>query len=68
LPSQHEHQLLVIFGLKVDRPAGLGSPQLAAVVLEQRRHRRVLAAVEGPLVFADDDRVELMVWVSHCRQ
>jgi hypothetical protein len=28
LPSQHEHQLLVIFGLKVDRAAGLGSPQL----------------------------------------
>jgi hypothetical protein len=47
----------VVFGVKVDPAADLRRPQLDAVVLEQRRHRGVLAAVEGPLVLADHDRV-----------
>jgi hypothetical protein len=47
----------MVFGVKVDPAADLGGPQLYAVVLEQRRHRGVLAAVEGPLVFADHDRL-----------
>ena len=43
--------------LVVDPAAHLGHPQLHAVVLEQRRHRRVLAAVKRPLVLPDHDRV-----------
>jgi hypothetical protein len=33
-------------------------------VLEQRRHRRVLGAEQGPLVLADHDRVPPAVRVS----
>jgi hypothetical protein len=47
----------MVFGVKVDPPADFRRPQLDAVVLEQRRHRGILAAVEGPLVLADHDRV-----------
>ena len=54
---QHRHGLLVMLGSEVDPAAGLRCPQLHAVVLEQRRHRRVLAAVERPLVLPDHDRV-----------
>jgi hypothetical protein len=35
----------------------LRHPQLDVVMLEQRRHRRVLAAVERPLILLDHDRV-----------
>jgi hypothetical protein len=41
----------------VDPAVGLGHPQLHTVMLEQWRHRRVLAAVERPLVLPDHDRV-----------
>src|SRR5260370_8240829 len=40
-----------------DPAVGLGHPQLHTVMLEQWRHRRVLAAVERPLVLPDHDRV-----------
>ena len=58
LHPEREHQLLITFGGEVHPPACLGHPQLHAVMLEQRCHQRVLAAVEGPLVFADHNRVE----------
>jgi hypothetical protein len=46
-----------MLGREIDPPAGLRHPQLDAIVLEQRRHRRVLAAVERPLVLPDHDRI-----------
>ena len=55
--AEHGHRLLVMFRGVVDPSACLGHPQLDAVVLEQRRHRGVLAAVERPLVLPDHDRV-----------
>jgi len=54
----------MILGDEVDPPADLRGPQLDAVVLEQRRHRGVLAAVEGPLIFPDYDRVPPAVRVG----
>ncbi len=54
----------MILGAEVDPPAHLRGPQLDAVVLEQRRHRGVLAAVEGPLIFPDYDRVPPAVRVG----
>ncbi len=39
----------MVFGVPVDLPADLRRPQPDAVVLEQRRHRRVLAPVERQL-------------------
>ena len=44
------HCLLVMLGREVNPAACLRHPQLDAVMLEQRRHGRVLAAVERPLV------------------
>jgi len=55
--AQPGHRLLIMLRLVVDPAAHLGHPQLHAVVLEQRRHRRVLAAVKRPLVLPDHDRV-----------
>ena len=46
-----------MLGRVIDPAARLRYPQLDPVMLEQRRHQRVLGAVEGPLVLADDDRV-----------
>jgi hypothetical protein len=54
----------VILGAVVDLPADFRGPQLDAVMLEQRRHRRVLGTVEGPLVLADHDRVPAAVRVG----
>jgi hypothetical protein len=53
-----------VLGSIVDAAAGLGHPQLDAVMLEQRRHRRVLAAVERPLVLPDHDRVPAPVRIG----
>ena len=53
-----------MLGCEVDPAACLGHPQLHSVVLEQRRHRRVLAAVESPLVLPDHDRVPAPVRIS----
>jgi hypothetical protein len=50
LQAQGQHQLLVILASS-DRAARLRHPQVYAVMLEQRRHRGVLAAVKGPFVF-----------------
>ena len=47
---QHRHRVLVMPGRDINPPARLRHPQLDAVMLEQRRHRRILAAVERPLV------------------
>jgi hypothetical protein len=55
--SQREHRLLVVLGVPVDPPADFRRPKLYAVVLEQRRHQRVLVRVERPLVLPDHDRV-----------
>jgi hypothetical protein len=54
---QRQHRLLVILHVPVDPAAYLRHPQLDTVMLEQRRHRRVLAAVERPLILPDHDRV-----------
>jgi hypothetical protein len=54
----------MLLGVKVDPPADLRGPQLDAVVLEQRRHRGVLGAVEGSLVLPDHDRVPAAIRVS----
>jgi len=51
----------MILCVKVDPPSHLRGPQLDAVMLEQGRHRRVLSAVEGPLVLADHDRIPAAV-------
>jgi hypothetical protein len=64
LPTQGQHRQLVVVGVKVDPASGLGHPQLDAIMLEQRRHRRVLAAAERALVFADHDRVPAPVRIS----
>ena len=63
-----QHHLLMILGLKVDPPSGFWVHSWDAVVLEQGRHLAVLAAIEGPLVFAHHDRVEPAVWIGHRRQ
>lgn len=52
LHAQREHQLLVPVSVKVNRPTGVWSPQLDAVVLKQGLHRDVLAAVERSLILA----------------
>jgi hypothetical protein len=49
--------VLVMLRGVVDPPADFRRPQLHPVVLEQRRHQRVLGAVERPLVLPDNDRV-----------
>ena len=64
LVPEGQHRLLVILGLVVDPAAEFGGPQLDAVVLEQRRHGGVLAAVEGALVFADHDGVPAALWIG----
>ena len=61
--AQREHGLLVVLGVPVDPPANLRHPQADAVVLEQRRHRRVLAGIERPLVLSDHDRVPPTLWI-----
>jgi hypothetical protein len=55
--AQHRHRLLVMLGGVIHPAARFGQPQLYPVVLEQRRHRRVLGTVERPLVLPDDDRI-----------
>ena len=64
---QYRHRLLIVLGLVVDPAVDLRCPQLDAVVLEQRRHRRVLAAIERPLVFPGHDRIPLPVRVGELR-
>ena len=64
---QRYHRLLVILGVPVDPPADLRHPQLDPVVLEQRGHRGVLAAVERPLVLPDHDRVPPALRISQLR-
>jgi len=68
LHAQCEHHLLIALGVEIHPPTGLGHPQLHAVVLEQRGHQSVLAAVKGPLALADHDRVEPAVRAGQRRQ
>ena len=65
--AEREHGLLVVLGVPVHPPADLRHPQRDAVVLEQRRHRRVLTAVERPLVLPDHDRVPPAIRVCELR-
>ena len=65
--AEREHGLLVVLGVPVDPPADFRHPERDAVVLEQRRHRRVLAAVERPLILPDHDRVPPTVRVRKLR-
>ncbi len=64
LHPQHQHGLLVVLSAEVDTAADLRGPQLDAIVLKQRRHRRILTPVEGPLVFPDHDRLPAPVRIS----
>ena len=57
-PAEHRHDQIVGFAGRVDRPADLRHPQRHPVVFEQREGQAELVAVEGPVRFADDDRVE----------
>ena len=57
----------MVLGVPVDPPADFRHPQRDAVMLEQRRHRRVLAAVERPLVLPDHDRVPPAVRIRELR-
>ena len=57
LVSQRQHRLLVILIGEVDPAAHLRHPQPDAVMLKQRCHRGVLAAVKGPLILPDHNRV-----------
>ena len=63
LPLRREpedgHGVLVVLGGVVDPAARFRHPQLDAVMLEHRRHRRILATVERPLILPDHDRVPL---------
>jgi hypothetical protein len=54
---EHRHRPLIMLRRVIDPATRLRHPQLAAVMLEQRRHRRVLAAVERPLILPDRDRI-----------
>jgi len=68
LEPQRQHQLLMIL-TATDRAACLRHPQRDAVMLKKRRHGRVLAGVERPLVFSDHDRVPPAVRVrQHSHQ
>lgn len=70
LDPQRQHRSLLPLAGEVDRPAGLRHPQLDAVVLEQRSHQRILAAVKRPLILLlpDHDRVKAPVGVGHRRE
>ena len=57
----------MILGMPVHPPADLRHPQLDAVMLEQRGHRRVLVPVERPLVLPDHDRVPAPVRIGELR-
>jgi hypothetical protein len=65
--AEREHGLLVVLSVPVDPAADLGHPQADAVMLEQRRHRRVLAGIERALVFPDHDRIPPAVRIGQLR-
>jgi hypothetical protein len=44
--------------------AHLGHPQPDAVMLKQRRHRRILATVKGPLILPGDNRIPALVRIG----
>jgi hypothetical protein len=51
----------------VDPTVDFGHPQADAVMLEQRRHRRVLAGVKRALVLRDHDRIPPAVRIGQLR-
>jgi hypothetical protein len=55
-------------GVRVDRSADLGHPQLDAIVNEQRECETELVAAECPMRFADDDAVEAPTRIGECVQ
>jgi len=67
LDPQRDHRLFVTLGQEINSSSDFGSPELHAVMLKQWRHQGVLAAVKGPLILPDNDRVELPVRISHRR-
>ena len=56
-----------MLGREVDPAARFRHPQLDPVVLEQRSHHRVLAAVERPLVLTHRHRVPAAARISQLR-
>ncbi|WUG69393.1 hypothetical protein OG828_09980 [Streptomyces sp. NBC_00457] len=64
--AEDRHHQVVGFGFRIDRAADFGHPQLHSVVHEEREGQSVLVAVEGPLRFADDHRVEAAVRLLQC--
>jgi hypothetical protein len=57
-PTEHRHDQVVGFVLRVDRPAHLRHPERDAVMVEQRDRQTVLIAVEGAVRLADHHRGE----------
>lgn len=67
-PAEHRHDQVVSFGLRVDRSADLGHPQLHSVVGEHREGEPVLVAVERALRLADHDRIKATVRILQLLQ
>jgi DNA alkylation repair enzyme len=57
----------VVLSVPVDPTADFGHPQADAVMLEQRRHLRVLAGVKPALVLPDHDRIPPAVRIGQLR-
>ncbi|WUO28173.1 hypothetical protein OHT21_07740 [Streptomyces sp. NBC_00286] len=64
--AEDRHHQVVGFGFRIDRAADLRHPEPHSVVNEEREDQSVLVAVEGPLRFADDHRVEAAVRLLQC--
>ncbi|WP_238435563.1 MULTISPECIES: hypothetical protein [unclassified Frankia] len=60
--AEHQHDQVVGFRVRIDRPADLGDPELGVVVHEQGEDQTELVAVKRPVRFADDDGIEAAIW------
>jgi hypothetical protein len=66
--AEHRHDQVVGLGVRVDRPADLGDPQLDAVVGEHGHGQAVLVAVERPLRLPDHRGVKAPARVGEVGQ
>ncbi|WP_345561141.1 hypothetical protein [Nonomuraea rosea] len=66
-PAEHQHDQLVRFVGRVDRPTDLGYPQRHSVVVEELEGVAELVAVEGPLRLAHHNGIESPVWDCEAR-
>jgi hypothetical protein len=65
--AQRRHRLLVVLGVPVHPPAHPRHPQRDTAMPGQRGHRRVLAAIERPLVLPDHDRIPAPLRIRQLR-